>query len=129
MEMFEDADRYINPCIVLDISDTLIDKETGLPIWNTVAIYHMARANGIPVFIVSAREPYDRKRTYEQMALCGCLDVEDYYLVGKSNNALNKLHARMDIHARGYTILYNVGDADTDFYGGYYIYGIRVLHI
>lgn len=124
--MFDDANRYSNPCIAIDISNTLIDKRTGNPIYAVVDIYHMARSMGIPVFIISAREPYDRRRTYEQMTLCGTVDIEDYYLVGKGNNAIGKLNARIDIYNRGYTILYNIGDADTDFYGGYYIHGIKV---
>ena len=108
------------PCLVLDIDGTiLLNMADGTT--KCVSYFHAlvkaCVANGITVFVITARpdEPYNRTYTLKQLNKCGITPVEKLYMRPEdAEYSSYKFNARKDITSQGYTILLTIGDQFAD---------------
>lgn len=110
----------INPVIVFDIDETLIDV-LGNAIQPICTIYHYARMLGISIAVITARANVDIyvNIVKAHLAKLGISDVIRWYFRDPANlnYALYKEQARCDLVNSGYTVVMSVGDMDWDITG------------
>lgn len=88
----------------------------------TLALYQYAKQNHIAVFFITGRHPDMRQNTIKNLIAVGFKDWDGLYL--KPDNYTQKSvvpyknGVRHDIIAKGYDIVLNVGDQDSDLKGG-----------
>ncbi len=141
-------DRLTNPkklAIVLDIDETSlsnyndmlrlnfggtpkdVDRAEGAghdpAIEQTLALYNFAKQHHIAVFFITGRHPDIRQNTITNLTATGFKDWEDLYMKPADYNKKSvvpfKSHVRKEIAAKGYDIVLNVGDQESDLKGGY----------
>ena len=114
-------------CVVFDIDDTLIQSRTGRVIYYIKKLYDFFINNGVKIFLLTARDPYYRENTITQLRRLEITGYKDLFMVGSKDRGRMKMSMRKMIeNDRGYTILFNVGDADSDFSGGYFDVKVKV---
>lgn len=84
-------------------------------------VYRTARRLGVEVFFITGREEASRAATARNLRAIGCGDYEA--LICKPKEATGssgafKLKERRRIAAEGYAIIANIGDQESDFFGG-----------
>lgn len=122
-----------NPVVVFDIDDTLIDSQTGERIEAIYTVYNYIKSLGIPIFLVTARDPISKMETRRQLANLNITGYQGLYLVGHNDvfddKGDRKANVREMLEARGYSILLNIGDDPDDFKNGYYLYGVKLPYL
>lgn len=94
----------------------------GVPIAPVVEVYRAARARGVAVFFLTGRKTTDRPGTENNLRSTGLGDYAELHLkpVGFAGTTqLFKTRTREEITARGYTIIANLGDQQSDLDGGF----------
>lgn len=111
--------------ILFDIDNTLINFATGKIILAVKNLYSYCLSKGFTIFILTARPSILYLLTKIQLSLGG---VYGYKLlmapsIYTSLSALSKYKAsqRELISRKGYSILLNVGNKESDFSGGFYM--------
>jgi hypothetical protein len=95
------------------------------PIQPTLDLFNAAKARGVAVFFITGRaaDPGKRAATARNLHRAGYRDWAGLFLrVGNERNLRTrdyKTARRAAIAAKGYTIIANVGDQDSDLDGGY----------
>ena len=119
----EQAKLVKNPCIVLDIDDTVLLCRTTRIVRNEplFLIYKYALSRGVKVFFVTARRASFPTRlwTMQQLALLGYgeyhgLNLMPRAFVAQGTASRYKWLARSELVRRGHTVLLNVGDQWSD---------------
>lgn len=112
---------HINPVIVYDIDDTLIDSQ-GRPIEPIIRTYWHAKNLGFKTVIITAREDRHIEPTKQQLHSHGIVNYSGLYFRPSlvTDLATYKLSARKNIHERGSTVVMSIGDMPFDIgkYGG-----------
>ena len=111
----------------LDIDNTMIASAYGGgPVGPTLAFAARARAEGMAVFVNTARLNKRRAETREQLAAAGY--VVDRLCMRRAKEAVKagKVRCRTSFAALGYTLVANVGNNRTDFQGGGYEVAYRL---
>jgi acid phosphatase len=133
------------PAIVLDIDETSLSNYTDMAaasfggtfdqiqeaemqghdpvITPTLQLYQYAKAHHVAVFFVTGRFENERNITAENLRKAGYANWDALYLKpeiyrGKSA-ALYKTAVRKEITNKGYDIILNIGDQQSDLSGGY----------
>ncbi|WP_051223826.1 HAD family acid phosphatase [Conexibacter woesei] len=129
------------PAIVLDIDETSLSNYAGLVASNfssigtaipaaagtgtaiapTLALYKDARARGVAVFLVTGRPSLIDSATQSNLRSVGYNQGWDglQYKPADQGTEAFKAGARAAIEARGYDILVNMGDQESDLDGGH----------
>jgi hypothetical protein len=133
------------PAIVLDIDETSlsnwgyireidfgyspgtwkewVSERSAKPLQPTLDLYRYARRQGVAVFFISGRSEGGRPATEENLRRAGYDDWAGIYLRDPSDQAPSvvpyKSSSRRAIEQRGYTILLNLGDQQSDLDGGH----------
>lgn len=114
-------------CVIFDIDDTLIQSCNGRIIYHIKGLYDFFIQNGVKVFLLTARDPYYRDNTVTQLRRLGICGYKDLFMVGSKDKGRVKKNVRKMLEEeRDYTILFNIGDADSDFMGGYFDVRVKV---
>jgi acid phosphatase len=138
-------DHLIKPAIVLDIDETSLSNYTDMAAANfggtfdqiqaaemqghdpviapTLKLYQYAKAHGVAVFFITGRFENERHLTAENLRKAGYANWDALYLKpenyrGKSA-AIYKTAIRKEITNKGYDIILNIGDQQSDLSGGY----------
>lgn len=87
----------------------------------TLALYREARALGVAVFFLSAREEAQRNLTAHNLKLAGFTDYQGLILrpSGAPTSAAFKSKERRRLTVEGYAVIINLGDQWSDLEGGY----------
>lgn len=88
----------------------------------TMELYRYARSKGVAVFFITAREEQERAVTERLLQQAGYTDYQELVLKqngDQSSSAIYKSGARRRITEKGYSIVVNMGDQETDLEGGY----------
>jgi hypothetical protein len=114
----------IKPAIVLDIDNTALEAyySPGLTVPATkpvLAVAQQAKASGAAIFFVTARPEFLRWWTESNLTSVGYKADGVYLKNGFVADQAQKTAARTDIEKRGYTIVANIGNNDTDLAGGH----------
>lgn len=145
------VDDVARPAIVLDVDETSLSTwayqrarrfcysaesfdawvEASAPpaLDATLALYRLARGEGVAVFFVTGRWEPLREATERSLRAAGYEEWEGLVLRPLSDRgpvAAYKSAVRRAIEADGYTILLNVGDQESDLAGGHARRGIRL---
>ena len=105
------------------------DMGRGEPIRPVLDLYRKARALGVAVFFVTGRQEAQRAGTERNLRAAGYEGWEGVVLRPegpRQPTAEYKSGARAAIEAKGYTIVANVGDQDTDLAGGHAEKGFKL---
>lgn len=106
--------------INLDIDNTMLASgyEPGEAVGPTLALAGKARAEGMKVFVNSARIGTRRAKTIEELKNAGY--VVDRICLRRGGEAVlaSKQRCRKSFRDRGFTLVANVGNSATDFRGG-----------
>lgn len=136
--------RYTNPAIVFDVDETTLsnfdflqqngfcldiaalgdywDENTLPALQPSLALYNVARDNGVTVFFITGRREADRAVTEANLAAAGYDDYESLYLKPDEFNGTTveyKSSSREEITNMGFQIMLNVGDQFSDLDGGF----------
>ncbi|MFF6983510.1 HAD family acid phosphatase [Streptomyces sp. NPDC008343] len=112
--------------IVLDIDNTALETYFH-PFWNTPAVADVrdlaryADSRGVAVFFVTARPGFLSSFTDSSLKQAG-YPVDGLYtteLVDLFQVSAYKTEKRAEIEAKGYKIIANIGNSDSDFVGGH----------
>jgi len=131
----------VRPAIVLDIDETSLSNYTGLAaagftqvgnvinpvtatgkaIAPTLALYQRARSKGVAVFFVTGRPPQIAGITAMNLVNEGYDKDWDglYTKPADAGTEAFKASTRADVERRGYDIVANVGDQESDLDGGH----------
>lgn len=114
----------INPVVIFDIDDTLINSMTGKPNTHIIEIYNYVKSVGIKPILITARSnsPETIKYTYEQLSAYN-ISIHNFIYFRPENEfniAKYKREARKDVKNRGMNAIMSIGDMDWDLgdYGG-----------
>lgn len=133
------------PALVLDIDDTSLswlepvekahfclsavdDRAVVMraelkPILPTLKLFRLARQKGVAVFFITGRPEITRRFTEKNLKRAGYEGWAGLYLhptgVPYDSEAPVKTAARKEITQRGYAIILNMGDQESDLAGGY----------
>ena len=118
--------------------DKWIDSKRDRPIAPTLDLYRQARKKGLQVFFITTRSEAQRLATAANLRTAGYDGFDDEELIMKPDEldsaknprviacfksqapaACFKTEKRGEIVDRGYTIILNMGDQDSDLSGGY----------
>lgn len=108
--------------INLDIDNTMLATgySPGDPVGPTLAFATRARAEGMKVFVNTARAASRRAETLDQLAAAG-YEIDGLCMARPGTTvAQDKQHCRTTFRQRGFTLVANVGNSKTDFQGGGY---------
>lgn len=133
--------------MVLDIDETAVSNYQGLkehhfstnmeafaahyihaklpPIGPILGLYQYAKRRGVDVFFITSRPrvPEIISATVLNLKQAGYKDWKELYLMPIEDASVSsfefKRDARREIEAKGYTIVLNIGDQETDLHGGY----------
>jgi len=112
--------------VVFDIDNTLIDLRTGKLIPSTKFLYDYCLLKNYTIFIVTARPSILRLPTMLQLSLLhvrpDTLVMPQGVLSDRESLSKYKVRERERIQRKGYHILMNIGNKESDFSGGYYQY-------
>jgi hypothetical protein len=134
------ARRPAKPAIVLDIDETSLSNYAGLAATNfsaagtapqavsgtgvaiapTLALYRAARSRGVAVFFITGRPEQIKAVSEANLIAAGYAQGWDgtYYKPADAATAAFKSSTRAGIERRGYDILVNLGDQESDLDGG-----------
>lgn len=110
-----------NPCIILDIDDTIINSLTNEVNIDVMNVYNLAVSRNIKVFIITARNFYGLSYTYKQLHDIGITDTPIYFMdIYERNIPEYKKNRRKLIKDLGYNCIISIGDMSWDIgeYGG-----------
>ena len=113
-------------CVIFDIDDTLINTYSGRVIEPMKELYNFFVRKGIRVYILTARDPYYRFSTEDQLGRNGINQYKELFMVGNTSKGREKRMVRKMIESKGYKILFNIGDSDSDFEGGHSLYKVKI---
>ena len=138
----------LKPAIVLDIDETSLSNYSGLAatgftqignvinpvsatgkaIQSTLALYRRARSKGVAVFFVTGRPPQIASITALNLTNEGYKQGWNglYTKPVDAKTAAFKSSTRADIEKRGYDIVANVGDQESDLDGGHADRGFKL---
>lgn len=103
----------LNPCIIYDIDDTIIDSETFDVNIDVLESYNYAKSKNIKIFIVTARPDTQQtvNYTYIQLENIGIKDTKIFFMpLNETNIAFYKHNVRKYLNDIGYSILVSIGD-------------------
>jgi len=118
-----------NPAVVFDIDDTLIDSVSERTIHSIHRLYDVVQQLGIPIFLVTARDPRYRAYTQRQLQRSNITGYQELLMIPLNRNrnrGLAKAEHRKYIESLGYRILMNVGDDPKDFINDTSIFQIKL---
>lgn len=127
--LLTELEDYENPAVVFDIDDTLIDSRTHKVIPSMLVLYNRVKRLGIPIFLITARDPSSRSYTVNQLRSVGVTGYKELFMVPNHEfhiKGKSKAKIRKKILSMGYTVFLNIGDDPTDFVDGGFIYGLRL---
>jgi predicted secreted acid phosphatase len=110
--------------IVLDIDNTALETSyrpglTSPANRPVLAVARLAKARGAAVFFVTARPELIRLITQHNLRSAG-YEIDGLYMKRDfSSDQVHKTNARIAIERRGYAIVANIGNRDTDLAGGH----------
>lgn len=114
-------------CYSAESFDAWVAAGTPPALDGTLELYRLARRVGVAVFFVTGRREPLREATERTLRAAGYTQWEGLVLRPSSDGgpvAAYKSAARRAIEERGYTILLNVGDQESDLAGGHTRRGI-----
>ncbi|WP_158893918.1 HAD family acid phosphatase [Amycolatopsis anabasis] len=130
------ATRYLDehahdpgkPAIVLDIDNTSLETEynPGKANKPVLAVEKHAKDLGMRIIIVSARKVGGERESLAQLRRAGYAPDEICLRKSGEHKEDGKLRCRKQYAADGFTITANIGNRDTDFYGGYFDRAFRL---
>lgn len=86
----------------------------------TLAVYERARQMNIAVFFVTGRLPSLQGLTVQNLNAVGYSDPTGFYMKPSGEGTIPfKSGARADIESKGYRIIANIGDQESDLSGGH----------
>ncbi len=101
----------------------LEDKGIDPAIAPTLALYNFAKKNNVAVFFITGRQEPERQDTIANLTKAGYQDWDGLFLRDGAFKtvpaAVYKSATRKSIEAKGYVIVLNIGDQQSDFGGGY----------
>ena len=105
------------------VMNTLENQFNDPAIKPTLDLYRYAIAHHVTVFFITGRLPSDKKATKANLQKAGYYRWKKLYLEPQNMNAtsaaLYKANIRKKITDKGYTIVLNIGDQESDLRGGY----------
>lgn len=124
--------QYIGPlnAVIFDIDNTLIEFKTGRSISPVKSLYDYCISREFTIIILTARPSFLYLFTLTQLFLLGFhsfeLILSNKIHTNSSSIGSYKLKQRERIQRRGYHILLNVGNKESDFQGKSYQYSCSV---
>lgn len=100
-----------------------IDKADDAVIAPTLKLYQFAKAHDIAVIFLTGRDEYERETTTKNLMAAGYNNWDELILRSDEYKgvpaAVYKPAMRKELTAKGYHILLNIGDQQSDLSGGY----------
>lgn len=100
-------------------------KGVFAPIPEMVSLYKWVRLQGFKTLILTGRKESLRNATIKNLARIGITDWDLLHFKptkGRVDTALYKMNIRKSVYDSGNIIIANIGDQESDFYGGYFEY-------
>ena len=98
-------------------------KANATPIKPTRRLYNLAKNDGVTIFLVTGRKPFERSATYKNLRDAGFSGWKKIYFkpadYKQHSAAPYKTASRRDITNHGYDIIFTMGDQLSDLKGGY----------
>lgn len=129
------AERPVKPAIVLDIDNTALETTYHGDWYGTVpatppilALALGAKANGAAIFFVTGRDFNYGIMTWRNLMAVGYPMDDIYFYHSETGLSLGeyKTGARTDIENKGFTIIANIGNNQTDIEGGHADRGFKL---
>jgi len=128
-----DSDPPFMGCVaVFDIDDTVLISSTDNIITPVKTLYLKLLNLGIEIHFITARPPCVRLYTENQLKILGFSGYTKLHMITWTNlvnKGMRKFYKRRDIEEEGKVIWMNVGDDETDFWGGLFIHAVGPINV